>query len=695
MHTNTQAPSSFGKSEHERLEALVAASAIRVAGHQEVYDLAQIRVMVALLESYGDSTRGFLYAEPTLLDAQIPPPDIVLAHPRLGVLVVECKAYEIDYIEGMEAGNLKIQRYGQQVQVNPLRQGQRAMFAIKDAYELMAQHGTRPLFHTVVALPNIREVDWMRRQYHHCIDARLILFAEHIEDGEKLRERLNLLIQDILRRTGRSSPLPSTTEPVLLRVFGDSSVIETGRDIIRDLEAEPIGHQIEILERVHKQLSAEQRYLVQQDTWGHPFLVRGVAGSGKSIVLAHQVARTIHRHQQQQAQLPLFEDAVQPTPRIGVVCFNRTLVSLLRSRIAGAYQVLTGEELTEDESLLVIHLNRLLYQISQTLGEPYFRYIRANRGHKPAERARHHLHQLERLRAEYPVQYDKICFDGLFIDEGQDARSEEYGILHALVRPDASTGERSITIFYDDAQNLHGHPPPVWRNLSMNVAGNRAAFMQHCHRNSREILELGLNVLLGTRARQTVRVATRRFSDIALLEEKGLVTQTEAGWRVQFAEATGRQPVVKGFLSRAEQLDWVADAVVSLLEEEQVKPHHILIMASRSSSFRHLGQRINQLAREQIAMRMVGGLYQEHLDELLTVDGQLTLSTIHAAKGYDAPVVFMVDVDQIDRDVLGRALFYVGVTRARRYLVLSGIDRPQTLLREALDVQAALKKIDT
>lgn len=678
-----------GQDIHERLHHAVEAARLRVVGHQDIYDLSQIRLMIALLEAYGQSAGGFMYAEPALLDSQIPPPDVVLALPEVGVIVFECKAYDLNYIDGIEAGNFKIRRYGRETLINPLRQGQRGMFAIKDVYESLAYDDIRPLFHTMIALPNIAEHDWTQQGYHHSLDSRIILFADHLEDAGRLRQHIGTLVQHVLERTGRTDPYPSGTEAILLRVFGDSAVINDARIAMRNMEPERLGAKIDALERTHKQLSAEQQYLSRFDTWGHPYLVRGVAGSGKSIVLANQVARTLYRHQKQHDQLTLFEEDRHRLPHIGVICFNRTLVPLLYERIRLAYEALTGSMLPV-ENITVTDLNRLLYGFNQRWGDKYFKYVRNTHIARAGERARQHRNQLEHLRQTHPDWFESVCFDAIFVDEGQDAHPEEYAILNTLIRPDVHTGERTLTIFYDDAQNLYGQPPPIWHNLSINMAGGRASLMQHCYRNTREILELGLNVLLGTQATQHMRVATRRFADIKSLEERGLVKETKAGWRVHFADTTETVPLVRSFLSRAEQLDWVAQAVVALIENEQVRPEHILIVAAKSTPFRHLSQRITQLSRQQIPLRMVGGLYKEYLDELLLKPDHLTLATIHAAKGYDAPVVFLVDADEIESTVLGRALFYVGVTRAKRYLIVSGVERTQTLLREALDVQAAL-----
>lgn len=674
-----------GQGEHERLQAAVRAAKLRVVGHHDIFDLAQIDLMASILEIYGASDRGFVYAEPALLDAQVPPPDLVLAHPALGVIVFEVKAYDLDYIEGMEAGSLKIRRNGQIALVNPLRQAQRGMFAIKDAYEKLAPSTPRPLFHAMVALPNIPEGDWNWLGYDRCMDGRLVLFAEHFRDTERLQAKVWTFIQQAVQRTGRAEPYPPNAEATLLRVFGDSAVLNDARHLVHQLDPQRLGLEIEQIEQTHKNLSAEQQHLSRLDTWGHPFLVRGVAGSGKSIVLANQVARTIYRHEKLHSQLALFEEHQHPLPKIGVICFNRSLVALLRDRIARAYQALTGTDLPD--FVTVIDLNALLYQIGSTLGEPHFRYIRAGNSPDAEKRARKHLQQIEALRINRPDYYELVAYDALFIDEGQDAHPEEYALLHALIRPTPQTGERTVTIFYDDAQNVYGHPPPTWRNLSLNLAGGRAAIMEQCYRNSREIVELGLNVLLGVHAPQSVRVATRRFADIHTLQEKKLVEETAQGWQVYFAEPSGIAPIVRGFETRIEQLDWVADAVATLLEDEQVRPEHILIIASKANSYNHLSRRIGQLTKNKIPQRLIGGPFQQHLDELLLIPDHLTLATIHAAKGYDAPIVFLVDADQIEGSVIGRALFYVGVTRAKRYLFVTGVQHPKSLLTEAMTAQ--------
>jgi superfamily I DNA/RNA helicase len=63
----------------------------------------------------------------------------------------------------------------------------------------------------------------------------------------------------------------------------------------------------------------------------------------------------------------------------------------------------------------------------------------------------------------------------------------------------------------------------------------------------------------------------------------------------------------------------------------------------------------------------------------------LNLSVIASAKGCDAPIVFLLGADHLRSDrTEDRALFYVGATRAKPHLVVTGVKtKVPALLDEA------------
>jgi superfamily I DNA/RNA helicase len=69
-------------------------------------------------------------------------------------------------------------------------------------------------------------------------------------------------------------------------------------------------------------------------------------------------------------------------------------------------------------------------------------------------------------------------------------------------------------------------------------------------------------------------------------------------------------------------------------------------------------------------------------------------STIHSAKGYDAPIVFIMNAQGFGQDPKSRARFYVGATRAQLLLYITGHgEEDEGLLSEMEEVQRRLPKI--
>ena len=211
---------------------------------------------------------------------------------------------------------------------------------------------------------------------------------------------------------GADDPLPTVAQEALSRVFGQSATLTNAARQPRKLPFDDLGAEIDKIESAHKQLSAEQQSLINIDTWGHPYLLRGVAGSGKSIVMAYQVAKTIIRHERRLMQLPLFAEDKQEMPKIAVVCLNRTLVPLLQTYIESAYENLAGKPLKPD-MVTVAHLNGLIYELAET--HDHFHYIPMSRAKDKGKRSREYLAQLDSMS---PEELDELRFDALYLDEG-------------------------------------------------------------------------------------------------------------------------------------------------------------------------------------------------------------------------------------------------------------------------------------
>lgn len=660
------------------LRGAARSGTLDVVGHEGLRDAAVARCAAGLAQAFGQDP-GFLYIEAHTAAGTNRPADLVLCTPSVGLLSFEVKAFGIDKIDGSRSGVINVRYKGNSKEHDVIAQAREAMFAIqKVVVPKLSSSNSKPFMDWLVAFPNVRTSEWEGEGYSQCFDMQKMLLDDDLQDTKRLRKRLIELhkrVPDFKRR----GPMPDCGAIEQIRiVFGDSAALKDHFFRSAPFEPRTLGDRIDLEATREKVLSAEQQRLSRFDLTRASYLIRGVAGSGKSVVLANNVARLVR--DREAPQQDLFEEP--RASRIGVVCFNRALVPFLREKMSLAYSQSTGERLAEDR-VEVRHFNGFLLARSQEIEG--LEYVRLSGENKDREvRAKCYLEQIRSLEESGVLAQHQ--FDVIYVDEAQDLHPDEFRVLLKFLRP--SGDQRNMVVFYDDAQNIYGQPRPTWSDLGIDVVG-RSFVMKECFRNTREIIQLAFNVLLGSKA-DTARVGTRIFADAAELERQGLVTRTDAGcYRTHFAERRGEKPRVHRFPSREAEVAWLIDEVRCLVEKEHVRPHDILIMYGNHDVGHLLEEPLRQCSRR------IRGVSQPHIeknDEFILREGQITSTTIYNAKGYDAPIGFLIGVDTFTPDAEGRARFYVGCTRAKHLLYVTGIETvsegPAALLDEAYRLAA-------
>jgi hypothetical protein len=521
------------------LKQAEARATIDCVGVDLIKNDAQGQLALALLLAYGDAS-GFLYFEPCTCRSSSLPPDAVLCTGEVGVLVIECKGYRIDDIHGIEAGSLSIRTGGYVRLENPFDQVRNAMFAIKDPVErlLRVPHGG-PLFSYLVALPRVTKAEWASKHYDECLPAGDLLLMDEL-DSKKLQAKILAVVKRGLEKTRRKKGADVGEIQTIKGVFGNSE--NTGpptEETLGLIIARNVGDD--------KHLSEDQKALARLRIGGFPRLIRGVAGSGKTVVLVKQAARYVAANMTNPG---LFSD---DNRSIGIVCFNRSLVPMLRRHVQVEYRKRTQKDLPS--GVRIKHINGLMHRLIKIDKLLPLEYVKTA-GTTGADRANAYLAQIARFANEAPEHYSSVLLDAIFVDEGQDLEVEEFALLLTLLKPDPVTGEKTLVIFYDDAQNLYARKRPVWKDLGIDVQrGDRSRVMKECFRNTRQIVELAFNILLGTASGDPAKVRTRVYSIVAELKQAGLVEEVNGYYRVKFAERTFHRPVVKEFRSREEELD--------------------------------------------------------------------------------------------------------------------------------------------
>jgi hypothetical protein len=646
--------------------AILDKASCRVHGARQAGNDAHRFVLGEVVQAF-DNPRAVVLCEPGLTSHTMNPPDVVLVDSEAGVHVIEVKGVGLDKIRDVHAGGeVEIEYPTGPARKAVIAQARKAMFAIKGALQMQDIHDLAINFSYWVVFPRIKRSEW-----RWTFKPPELLFNEDCESfaklfGDKGRQWLNKQGLDFWSDQELSQ---------VLTAFGDNAVIMPGegrRPPRPAVTTGTLGEAFDSAATAYRSLSGEQQTLAEEVWEEGPRLVRGVAGSGKTVVLAANLARRLERIE---PSIPGLVVGNNSRPRIGALCFNRTLVPFLLDKIEAAFRQRTGRALGNASTLRVSHLNALYWDYSR-LTPPPWSYLSIEKTKElvgdeddrqvTATRAAHFLGEWRAFAAAQPRLADAVRFDTLYVDEGQDLHPDEITLLGELCKR-GPTGEPNLIIFYDDAQNLYARPRPTWKDCGLNVAGSRAKLMLECHRNPRAIVESAFNVLYGAFAPSGSKKPTKEFGDIPTLEAKGLIEHKNGLWHVRFAKrSSANKPKVTVSESWESEKQGIVARIRWMLREEQVRPQDILVLAQKVG-------RVGELVRALEGAGLTGvkvhnATAQENKDSLLNAPGGMALSTVHSAKGYDAYVVLIAAANDFHDAVEDRATFYVGCTRALEWL---------------------------
>ncbi len=443
-----------------------------------------------------------------------------------------------------------------------------------------------------------------------------------------------------------------------------------------------LGAQIAARRGQRPVLSREQQRLVDLPLDGKPRLVRGVAGSGKSLVLCHWLAKTVRRFEE--SRWP--DHGVGRAAQVWAVFANRSLESMLRDGVESAWRAggtdnLFGEQAFPWGRVKLLHVREVLREVL------------------PAGLGRAELERFDYDAAAELFLNTEAGGDGalaglprcaaLFIDEAQDMGPATLRLLLAMVDPSdaGDTNSRAAHVFYDNAQNIYGRKPPVWSRFGLDMRG-RSTVMSESFRSTGPITELAVNV------RERLVDAASRL-DFKEFERRGLVkTETRGGqpWVVVgFSAVAGPRPTLTTFPNRQNEIDAVGRHLERLIVDEGVKPCDIVMLYNGG----WVAERLEAALGPRLAALGVE-LSRQTSQAFARRDNTLLLTTPASFKGYEAEVVLIPCADAFvapGQGVLADSL-YVAMTRARSILLMYGLEsavgdagRLVDVLRGCCDVQ--------
>jgi superfamily I DNA and RNA helicase len=625
-------------------------------------------------------------------------PDILIVDRDLGLIIIEVKGIKIDNIIAIQGHRWEYQNfytdYG-----NPYQQAENQLFALlnyTDKEPLLAKKITA---RAIVALPNITQAQWHNRGYDRLPTNPPILFKDDLDCSSQICETIENFSLAIA-----GEKLSNTQWELLLAILSGSP-IKTKPELYRNRQQ----NRSKIIQQARQRLD---RFDLQQEIIGKQIppgmqRIRGIAGSGKTIILCQKAAIMHVKH---------------PEWKIAFVFFSRSLYDSITEQIDRWIRYFTKDKQSYDSQ----QSNLKIFHAWGSKKQPgFYSNICKLTGTKPLSAWETESKQPNEALAEACVKLLETTaipevYDAILIDEGQDLIVEHwkyqnkqsfYWLAYQTLRPvnPIHPEQKRLIWAYDELQSLDClHIPNTCElfgeELGHLVTGkyaneiNKTEIMTRCYRTPHRIIitahaiAMGLlrqdGILTGSiypeewealgyqlevidRFNKTMRLKRLRNNSPNLIEEL---------WQDNILE-------FNRFSSRYQELTGLANNLKYNLQQEGLQPDGeiLIIVLGSFSEATDLAEKtaiflidrgINIYLPTNRDRNILRTDLADRLPDRFWYEGAVTISTIHRAKGQEADLVYLIGLDNLAKDesnIYLRNQLFVALTRTKGWVYLSGI----------------------
>jgi hypothetical protein len=565
-------------------ETIAARSGAATRGERKVFEALRDNLPEDYLVYYNISVKGRY-------------PDFIIVGPDLGVVALEVKDWRLDSIAAVTKEGVVLREKGvERTLKNPVQQAREYILGAVDMLKTrsLLSDGTHLCFgwgHGVIfpflSKKDIETPSLFGPGLAEVLGPGVILSGDDLASDQ-------LLLQ--LRRL-----IPDWVPP---REPMNVLQIDEIRGVLYPEIRIGWGHTDSEIVRV---MDREQERLASTLGGGHR-LIRGVAGSGKTVIL---ICRARHLR------------ARYPEWRILVLCYNRVLADYLRGAIG------------PDPQLEVLHYHSWCWRELEAAGIPI--------PERPELRE-----QLDNywdriipqllLKAYEDSHLKSAAYQAILVDEGQDFADDWYRtLLRAL---DLTTN--SLFIALDSSQTIYKRKVS-WRDIGIQIVGRRTRVLRVNYRNTRPILSTAYTL-----------VRDLDISGIAVCEAGGEYVVPEKALR------DGPVPEIKGFKSfdaeRRHALEWIRTRLA-----KGVSPDDMMVLGFSRSDMARLEIWLQDAG---IPAQLLGGRVRAGVVRLSTVHSAKGLDA-------ESVLVLRAHELERRDEAKGRRLLYIAMTRARTELYIS------------------------
>ncbi|TKD72219.1 3'-5' exonuclease [Pseudalkalibacillus hwajinpoensis] len=588
------------------------------------------RVLFHTLKEYLDDDY-IVYYEPEVNGKR---PDFLIIGPYLGLLVLEVKDYTLNTLHRLTHDEwvLNSSNDGMVTVKSPLKQARDYMFAIQSLLKkdsnLTNQEGRYlgnlkfPCGYGTV-FTRLTQNQCIKTDLYEVIDPTFLLTRDEIDpDQEEFCEEQ--LIEKLLNMFTIPFRLkePLAEEEIKAIRYHLFPEVRISREF-----KQPAPYRDQLLLSLHnlETMDLHQEKLAKQIGEGNR-LIRGVAGSGKTLILASRARLIKQKH---------------PDWKILILCYNislsRSIEAMVRAKM---------EEPTDLFEAAMEPENRFEGISVRNFHEWLKKDLRISEAKLPAI-----LEKLEKGETILPT------YDAILIDEGQDFEADWLRLVSLLLKEETS----SMLLVEDRAQTIYQRGRNYLQHTGLDFRG-RSKILQINYRNTAQIIQFAWGFY--QEHTETKKVVSGQMEGQEIIPP-------------QSTRRKGPKPALVRFSNWQDEARYVAKTIRKLHIEKKVPYEEMLVLYrvkrtykagivdTLKRAFEEQGIPVTWVTENQESKRV----YQKD-------DGTVKLSTFDSSKGLDFQAVFIVNADNmpfaLEEDKNREAaLMYIGMTRAIEYLMIS------------------------
>ncbi|WP_445475325.1 UvrD-helicase domain-containing protein [Methanococcoides methylutens] len=228
-------------------------------------------------------------------------------------------------------------------------------------------------------------------------------------------------------------------------------------------------------------------------------------------------------------------------------------------------------------------------------------------------------------------------YDAILIDEYQDFHDSWMKLCLLLCKKHDHNGQQTENLFLagDRLQSIYNPSNHNWKSLGINIVG-RSKLLKTSYRSGSTHVNLALDYLMKN-------PSTKREVENFYEGRDGICCDFDIDNNLEFIKGSSKV---------------INDLLEDLLKNPQYNPSDILVLLPNNK----LRNNMYQMMSKEVKSNSVAS---KHLDE-----NKMNFVTYHSAKGIEAKVCVLIDVDKVK----DKKLLYVGMTRAFEKLIIHSPD---------------------